>query len=184
MTRSTLFSFGLVAILALSGCSAVEAQRYPTPRRGGTVYQPTDYRNDRYDVRRSTEWRRVQRDIRDYAQYLDRELRLNDRQERNIRDLLEDRTYRLLRNHRSRDYRDVYPFPRQFNKRRMDRAEERFWNDADRRIERMLSRQQAREYRDITDGRSRSRDRDDRRYRGRYDDDRYDDGRRRGRDDD
>ncbi|HIG73558.1 MAG TPA: hypothetical protein EYQ24_02970 [Bacteroidetes bacterium] len=175
MTRSSLFSFGLIALLALSGCSTVEAQRYPTPRRGGSVYQPTDYRNDRYDVRRSTEWRRVQRDIRDYAQYLDRELRLNDRQERRIRDLLEDRTYRLLRNRDARQYRDVYPFPRQFNKRRMNRAEQRFWDDADRRIERILNRQQTREYRAMTDGRS--RDRDDRRYRDR-DDNRYDDGRR------
>ena len=97
------------------------------------------------------------------------------RQERRIRDLLEDRTYRLLRNRDARQYRDVYPFPRQFNKRRMNRAEQRFWDDADRRIERILNRQQTREYRAMTDGRS--RDRDDRRYRDR-DDNRYDDGRR------
>ena len=180
MTRLSLLSFGLVALVALSGCSVVDAQRYPTPHRGGTVYRPADhrpadYRADRYNVERSAEWRRVRRDVREYVRFLDRQLRLDRRQERRINETLENRTYRLLRQHRGRYAREVYPFPRRFrHDRNADRRVERFWRDADRRVERVLDREQRREHRYLTETRGRSnRGRSPRRYRD--DDRRYDD---------
>ncbi|MEM1054268.1 MAG: hypothetical protein AAGI52_01980 [Bacteroidota bacterium] len=192
MTRSTLFSFGLVTLVALSGCSVVEAQRYPTPHRGGEVYRPVDHRSERYDRRADRRGidRRVRRDVRQYVRFLDRELRLSGRQEFRITEILENRAFRHLNRH---DYRRAYPFPREFRRERRNRAVARFWDDADWRIERVLNRRQTREYRFITDGRGRHRYRNDRYERfERYDrderfrdrDDRYDDDRRRDRRDD
>ncbi|OZC01631.1 hypothetical protein [Rubricoccus marinus] len=190
MTRSTLSALGLVGLLALSGCTALESQRYPTPRRGGTVYQPAprpaDVRRDNRDDARSTpEWRRVERDVRQYVDRLDRELRLDNRQERQIREVLENRAYNLLRQTRRGEARRVYPFPRRFNqKQHANRTVERFWRDADNRVERVLDRDQKQEFKYLTGERrrpTRARDqRDDRRYDR---DDRRDDHReeRRGR---
>lgn len=179
MTRHTLLSFGLVALVVLSGCSVVEAQRYPTPRRGGTVYRPADYRADRYDVRRSDEWRRVQRDVREYVRYLDRELGLGERQEYRIADILERRTYQLLERDRGYYSRDVYPFPRRFGQNRFrNRDVAYFWRDADRRVERILDRRQTQQHRRLVEGRHRGSRYGDRDW-YRYDDDyRYRDGRR------
>lgn len=150
MTRFSILSLGLVALVALSGCSSVLTDRYPGSRRSD------DRKADRrYDNRA---WDRVDRDIRAYTDRLDRELRLDNRQERQIRDLLIDRTRRL-----ARDRRSAYPFPRRLRSVRFsDRSVERFWRDADRRIERVLDRQQTRRYRELTgrgDRRNRNRGR-------------------------
>ncbi len=190
MTRHSLFAAGLVGLLVLSGCSVLDSQRYPTPRRGGTVYQPAprpaDYRRDnRADARGSAEWRRVRGDVRTYVDRLDRQLRLDNRQERQIRETLESRTYRLLERGDRREARRLYPFPRRLGEQRYSNREvERFWRDADKRIERSLDREQRREFKYLTGERRASDRRDDRRADRRDDrkNDRKDDRRnRRGR---
>ena len=150
-------------------------QGYPTSRRGNTVYRPADARSNKGDIRRSNEWRRVERDARDYTRTIDRELRLDSRQERQIQEILENQTYQLLRGARNvRDLREAYPFPRRLRQTRYsNRTVERFWRDADSRIERVLNRQQTREYLYLT---GRARDRGTRGQRDRHDD-RYDDRR-------
>ena len=137
MTRFSLLSFGLVAILALSGCSDVLSQRSPN-RRGD--YRQAERRADRRAD--SRDWNRLDRDARDYAQRLDRQLRLRDRQEQQIRRILVDRGDRLRRGGRT-----VYPFPR-------STRSSGYWRDVDARIERVLDREQSRRYREMTRGRS------------------------------
>ncbi|OZC02664.1 hypothetical protein [Rubricoccus marinus] len=138
MTRSALLPFGLAALVALSGCSDILSQRLPDTRRAQN--RKVERRSD------NRAWNRLDRDARAYAQLLDRQLRLSDNDERQIRRILEERGDRLRR-----DRRNTYPFPRRMRTDRYaDRTVERFWRDADKRIERVLSRSQVREYRVLT----------------------------------
>ena len=163
MTRPILIAL-LFALL--SGCADYGLGNYGNSTR----YPDTRYPdNGRYDDRtndysRTPEYRRISSDAADYARRVDNQLRIGDGQERRIRDLLVDRTARLLQQTRPRDHSSVYPFPRRFSN---SRAERRFWDQADRDIERVLGRNDADAYRYyVRDG-------------GRYDrrsDTRYDNG--------
>lgn len=169
----------LAVLVGLTGCAefgyAQDAYRNRFPDRGG-----------RYDdYSRTPEYRRITSDAAQYASRVDRALRIGSGQERRIRDLLVDRTARLLQQTRPRDHRAVYPFPRNTS----TRASRDFWDRADRDIERILGRRDADAYRrfvrygdryDDRDGRYRDDDRyrNDGRYDGRYDDRSRDDGER------
>lgn len=187
MTRLSLLAFGL---LLLGGCGTLNdyadryggRDRYPDSQR-----YPDSRRDDGYDdYSRTDEYRRITQDADDYARRVGDELRVGSGQERRIRDLLVDRTARLLQQTRARDHRAVYPFPRRF--RDDSRAARTFWSSADRDIERILGRQDADAYRlYVRNGgrydRSGSYDRTDPRY-GRQDPGRQTNGRAdRGRDD-
>ena len=89
---------------------------------------------------------RVDRDVRRYVGMVDRQVRLDRRQERMVDRLLRDRSYRHLERTHPADRRYVYPFPRR-DYRSMNSAQREFWRDVDRRIERSLTRGQARRYR-------------------------------------
>ena len=126
----------LALLVALSGCAELgyaNRQGYPSSRRAPTYGGGYDrgYDGRAYD-------QRIDRDAAQYAQFLDRNLHLSQRQEYAIRDILVDRTYREL------DRGRAYPFPRQGNRARS------FWNDADRRIERVLDPYQRDYYRHLT----------------------------------
>ena len=171
MTRLSFLAFGL---LLLGGCGTLNeyADRYGG--RAGNRYPdsqryPDSRRDDRYDdYSRTDEYRRITQDADDYARRVDDQLRVGSGQERRIRDLLVDRTARLLQQTRARDHRAVYPFPRRF--RDDTRAAQNFWSAADRDIERILGRQDAEAYRYY--------DRNGGRYDpGRYGQGRYDQGR-------
>lgn len=175
----SLVLFGAVAV-GLSACSTLDPfytgrapypdARYPDNRRA-----PDYGRHD--DYRRTSEYRQVRRDADRYTDFLDRELRLNGRQERAIETLLRRRAEDLLRRTHPRDHRYVYPFPRDGR----NRAARSFWDRADRDINRILNRRQRDDYRYIARAldrggeRSYRRDRD-RRGRG------HDRGRGRGHD--
>ena len=136
MTRSILFSTALAALVALSGCAdygGYYGNRGQASYPGGT-YDNGRYDDGRYDDRASGYTNRVRRDARDYVNYIDRHLRISEREERQIVRLIEDRTYRLLDRTRVRDHDRVYPFPRRGNRARG------FWNQIDRDIDRILDR--------------------------------------------
>ena len=92
---------------------------------------------------------RADRDASDYVRDVDRAVRLDGRQERQVRDIVQYRASRV-------DDRDS-PFPRG---RSSSRAVETWWRDTDRQIERLLSDRQRDDYRDFV---------------ARYDDRRYQD---------
>ena len=121
-TRRAALLASSIALLALSGCQSLgsldqiyrEIERIPRtfdPRGGGTD--------------------RVQRDADDYLRDVDRAVRLDGRQERQVRDILVTRASRVS----SRDY----PFPRG---RATSRAAADWWRGTDERIERILSDRQ------------------------------------------
>ena len=157
LTLSLLLLFG--ASLVAAGCVPLGVENPRTDRR---------YPDARYpDTRRSTRTERViysraSSDANRYVRSIDRRLRLDRRQEERISRLLADRAYDQVRRTNARDR--AYPFPR----RAADRATEKWWRDADRRIERELNRQQKRVYKDMTREYERSARRDDR-NRGRHD---------------
>jgi hypothetical protein len=165
-------------VVGLTGCAELgvaqdvfgsrypDRDRYPDRRRSG---QYEDYS-------RTTEYRRITADAGDYARRVGDALRLDNGQERRIRDLLVDRTARLLQRTSPRDHRAAYPFPRDF--RYDTRATRAFWSPADRDIERVLGRRDADAYRRYVRAGGRSNGR----YDGHYD--RRDDGYDRRRDDD
>ena len=177
MIRPTLL---VLALAALSGCAELgtiqDVYRQRTPDRSSSG------RYDRDDYARTAEYRRITGDAADYARRVDDALRIGSGQERRIRDLLTDRTARLLQRTSARDHRDVYPFPRRFSGD--SRAARTFWTQADRDIERLLGRADADTYRGYVraGGRVDDRYRDDR-YRDERRDDRRDDRDSRGRDD-
>lgn len=157
LTLSLLLLVG--GSLLASGCVPLGTQtrrddrRYPDPRRttrGEAVI-----------------YTRISQDANRYVRSLDRTLRLNRRQEQRISQLLADRAYDQVRRTRARER--AYPFPR----RAADRATEKWWRSADKRIARELNRQQKRVYKDIARDYERSARRDDRRQ------GRHDNGRRR-----
>ena len=128
--RRSLLAASLL-LLALSGCQSLgsldqiyrEIERIPRtfdPRGGGTD--------------------RVQRDADAYLRDLDRAVRLDGRQERQVRDILVSRASRVA----SRDY----PFPRG---RATSRAADDWWRSTDDRIERLLSDRQLDDYWDFVD---------------------------------
>ena len=184
---SRLILIGAV-VVALAGCSDLGYARDVYNRVPGRT---TDGRYDRRtdDYSRTPEYRRISSDAADYARRVDASLRIGNGQERRIRDLLADRTARLLQRTNPRDHRAVYPFPRRFSGD--SRAARSFWASADRDIERILDRRDADAYRRYVraGGRYDNRGQYDSRNndRGRYDNrDRDDDDRRRddrGRDD-
>ncbi|MGB3542722.1 MAG: hypothetical protein WBA11_07360, partial [Rubrivirga sp.] len=138
MHRSLLSLTALAGLVALSGCAGLgnygNNDYYGNDRYGNDRYEDGRYGNDRYNNRgRSAFHRRVERDARRYVNDLDRYLRISNREERAIRDLLIDRTYRLLDQTNVRRHRDVYPFPRR------GRAQ-RWWAQTDRQVERILDR--------------------------------------------
>lgn len=155
-SRSTLSLLLLVGIsLIAAGCVPLGTQttrndrRYPDTRGTSTRAERVIYS-------------RVSQDANRYVRSLDRALRLNRQQEDRITRLLADRAYDQVR--RSRDRNRAYPFPRRAD----DRATEKWWRDADKRIERELNRQQKRVYKDMTRQYERSARRDNR-DRGRHD---------------
>ncbi len=144
----------LVALLMVSGCAAYGADilyRTPTPDRSSGP-SPN----------------RVERDVRSYVKHLDRELKLNRRQERAIERALLGRTDHLMRTTRGGERSRVYPFPRRYDQY-PNRATMRFWQLADRDIEQSLSRRQVTEFRRMKDGRDHRRYEDRRRSDRRYD---------------
>ena len=154
--------------VALAGCGSLDDLYRQAERASGRTYDGR-YDRDSRDLRRG-----VDRYVRD----VDRAVRLSNRQERRVRDVLYDRADRYA--YRGGRYADD-PFPRS---RRASREADRFWRDADRAIERELDRRQRDRYRRFTrrfEDRSRDRNRRDNRWERRDrdddDDDWDDDGR-------
>jgi hypothetical protein len=153
-----LFLLALTAV-SLSGCVGLEDLYREVERYDPRYENYPDSRTDRYgsDVRR---------DVDRYLRDVDRAVRLDPRQERDLGRLLEDRAYdfsRRGRYDRDRYDRDRYvdsPFPRSRNS---SREVQRWWSDTDRAIERRLDRRQRDAYRRFV------RRFDDRRYRDRRD---------------
>ena len=171
MSRLILFA----AALSLAGCAELGYARDAYDRIPGRTSRDRYERTDDYS--RTTEYRRITSDTDDYARRVGTALRVDGGQERRIRDLLTDRTARLLQRTNSRDHRAVYPFPRRFSGD--SRAARDFWATADRDIERLLGRQDADAYRRYVRAGGRYDNRAyDRRDDRRYDDRRYDDRRR------
>ena len=160
-SRFTLSLLLLVgASLIAAGCAPLGIEN----RRDDRRYPDARYPDSRRTTTRAEQviYSRVSQDANRYVRSLDRTLRLDRRQEQRIAQLLTDRAYDDVR--RSRDRNRAYPFPR----RAADRATEKWWRNADKRIERELNRQQKRVYKDMTRQYERSARRDDR-NRGRHD---------------
>ena len=157
----------LVLAVMAAGCASVGYDtRYPDRR----------YPDRRYPDTRRTEhhashyYHRVDRDVHDYVRRLDRPLRLNRRQQRQIGRLLTERTYRLLDRTRSVHHDRVYPFPRRTGRYQRGTAE-RWWRTVDRQVDRYLNRHQRDAYRAFThryDDRYRPNDRRYGKNRGSY----------------
>lgn len=114
--------------LSIAGCAAYAAD--------DIIRGPS---SDRHRIR-------LDRDVRRYVRTVDRQVRLDRRQERAVDRLLRDHSYRLLERTHPADRQYVYPFPRS-HYRTMNSAQREFWRDVDRRIERSLTRGQTRRYR-------------------------------------
>ena len=171
MSRLILFA----AALSLAGCAELGYARDVYNRMPGRTSGDVYDRNGDYS--RTDEYRRITSDAADYARRVGGALRVGSGQESRIRDLLTDRTARLLQRTNSRDHRAVYPFPRRFSGD--SRAARDFWATADRDIERLLGRQDADVYRRYVRAGGRYDNRAyDRRDDRRYDDRRDEDGRR------
>ncbi len=127
--------------MAATGCVAAQGASYRSASYGRAAVSTVHY--DRVHYNNTAEYRYIGRDADRYADFLDRELHLNSRQERDIERLLIDRTQSLLRNTRVGDHNRVYPFPRD-NRSHADRA---WWNRTDDYIGRMLNPYQRDEYR-------------------------------------
>lgn len=150
-----LLAFGFLA----AGCTtAYGAQHRRVAYRPA---QPAVVHVEHTSHAATPEYRRIARDADRYADLLDRELRLSNRQERDIERLLIDRARDMLRNTSVRNHRRLYPFPRGTN----SHAARTWWSRTDRSIERMLHPRQRSEYRSL----ARYLDRQDGRN-GRYDD--------------
>ena len=132
----TIPLLALAGLVTLSGCAGLGFGDRYDHRRADDVYYDDGYYGDRYDRYGSDAVyaRRVERDAQRYANDLDRYLRISNREERAIRELLEYRTFELLDRTRVRDHARAYPFPR-----RRGHAK-RFWARADRDIQRILDR--------------------------------------------
>lgn len=131
-----LVAFGMAA----GGCVAADGASYRSASYGHPPTPAPSYSHGGYSG--SPEFSRIIYDADQYAGFLDRELRLNSRQERDIERLLIDRTRDLLRRTHLRDHHRVYPFPR-YNR---TGATRHWWGGADRSIERMLSPHQRQMY--------------------------------------
>lgn len=169
----------LAVLVGLSGCAELGVgNNLPwgngTPRYPSETRRAPTYGGRADETSRTNEYRRVRSDAAAYATYVDRNLRLNGREESQIRDVVERRAYDLLRRTQPRSHARVYPFPRNANRN------PGFWRDVDRDVERVIGRQHRDDYRSLVRyGHVQDRDRyDDRRD----DRDRYDDGERRNRD--
>ena len=187
MNRPLLPLAALAGLVVLSGCAGLgyygDDGHHGNDRYGNGRYEDGRY-DRRYDDRGgSGYYRRVERDARAYADDLDRYLRISNREERAIRELLVYRTYDLLDRTSARRHRDVYPFPR-------SHRAQRWWAQTDREVERLLDRRyhEPYGYYNRYGGQRYTEYYRHRRYdarRGWYDtrpDRGYDDGRRRGRD--
>lgn len=134
-----LVVFGLGA----TGCTAAYGAHYRSASYGHVSTSTTHYDHDRYS--NTSEYRSIRRDADRYANFLDHELHLSGRQERNIERLLIDRTRDLLRRTRPRYHHHVYPFPRHNRTRSVNL----WWNRTDSYIEHMLNPRQRHEYRHL-----------------------------------
>ena len=126
--------FAALLAIGLSGCAYTvpgTVQRDRGPRIPGVVVHD---RNDR--AGRDLE-RRLERDASRYANQLDRQLRLSNKQERRIERVLVNRGYDLVVRNGAR----AYPFPR------TDRGRlGNWWNTTDRAIAQHLDRRQRAAY--------------------------------------
>lgn len=170
MFRTLMALLPLLLVVPLfSGC-AVLSDVYGDGSYPDRRYPDRRYPDRRYPDRRISRGD-VQRDARSYADVLDRSLRLSNRQEQDIRELLEYRTYDLLND--ARHPERVYPFPRGSHQ---SRDVEKWWSRTDRAVDRYLSNHQRREHRHLLGRSDRDYDRRDhkvkrRHHRGDDDDD-------------
>lgn len=132
-----LFAFGF----SVAGCTSAYGAHYRSASYGHVSTGTVHYDHDRYTS--TPEYRRISRDADLYADFLDRELHLDGRQEQHIERLLRDRTRELLRYTAPRDHYRVYPFPRDAR----TPTERQWWNRTDSLIERTLYPPQRHEYR-------------------------------------
>lgn len=134
-----LVAFGLGA----TGCMSAYGASYRSASYGHVSTRAVHH--DHHHYTNTSEYRSIRRDADRYAGFLDHELRLSSRQERNIERLLRNRTRDLLRRTRPRDHHHVYPFPRH-NRTQSHRL---WWDQTDRHLERMLHPHQRHEYRHL-----------------------------------
>ncbi len=134
-----LVAFGLGA----TGCMSAYGASYRSASYGHVSTRAVHH--DHHHYTNTSEYRSIRRDADRYADFLDHELHLSRRQERNIERLLRDRTRELLRHTQPRDHHYVYPFPRN------NRAQSvrQWWNRTDSYIERTLNPHQRHEYRHL-----------------------------------
>ncbi len=131
----------LVFGLGSTGCSAAYGAQYRSASYGHTTARQAHHSHSGYANTRG--YNNIRRDADRYAEFLDRELRLSSRQERDIERLLIDRAADLLRNTRPAYHSRVYPFPRDGR----SSSARGWWDRTDRYIERMMSPRQRQEYR-------------------------------------
>ena len=130
----------LAGLLALTGCAELGYANGHYGDYGDYRRAPVPTRNDNYG--RTSRYRSsVERDARQYVDQLDRHLRISNREEREIRDLLIRRTYQLLDRTAYSRHGSVYPFPRHYGEARG------WWAQIDRDIERILDRRYWEPYR-------------------------------------
>lgn len=158
-----LLSVGAATLTA--GCMPLGTTRYPDSRRPDARYPDTRRYPDaqRYPDTRTAQraiYTRAARDADRYVRALDREIGLDRRQERRIRDLLADRAYDRVARKARRDRDRYYPFPR----RAADRRNRSWWSNTDRKIERLLDRRQRHAYRDVVRDHARVERHDQRRH--------------------
>ena len=139
MTRSILPLSALAGLVLLTGCASYGYGPYGRTGDYGDYRRAPDY-DGRYG--RTSDYRRnVERDANAYVNDLDRYLRISNREERAIRDLLVRRTYQLLDQTSYGRQGGVYPFPRRAGRARS------WWSQVDRDIERILDRRYHEPYR-------------------------------------
>jgi len=136
-TFALLVVFGLGA----TGCMSAYGASYRSGSYGHISTRTVHYGHDRHT--NTSEYRSIRRDADRYADFLDHELHLSSRQERDIEHLLRDRTRELLRHTRPHNHHHVYPFPRH----NRTRSVSQWWNRTDSGIERLLDPHQRHEYR-------------------------------------
>ena len=172
-------TLALLAVFAagpvLSGCGtmadSVYRMPFPLPGGDGPYSRPGDARS-------TPEYRRAGADAARYADDAARAARLDSRQRAAVRQVVERRTYDLLRRTSAYDHDAVYPFPRHDRDNRSNVR--RWWSDTDRAVERTMTARQRDDYRRWVSGAGGSYGRYDDRYDDRYErdrryDDRYDD---------
>lgn len=139
MKRLTLLAVALFGLMAFQHPATAAASTAPDTEPTALEAQP-DRRNARYYARR------VDSDIDRYVRSMGYELRLNQRQEREVRRILHQRTRSLMNHTHPANLHRVYPFPRHEAHLGNQRASQ-WWHQTDARIESVLRPQQVRQYR-------------------------------------